>query len=275
MILGSHLSIAKGYRKAGETAVDIGANTFQFFTRNPRGGKAKELDFLDIEALEKIMEEHSFGPLLAHAPYTLNLASGKEDVRIFGKNMMREDLMRMEHLPASLYNFHPGSHVKDGVAVGINRIVTGLNEVVNGNETTTILLETMAGKGSEIGARFEELRSILSELAHPEKYGICLDTCHVYDAGYDLRDNMLGVLEEFDTVLGLERLRAIHLNDSKFGMGSHKDRHAGIGEGKLGLAFLLEILGQESLKKIPFFLETPYDDEGHKREIALLKEHFE
>ncbi|QRN85975.1 deoxyribonuclease IV [Clostridia bacterium] len=275
MILGSHLSIAKGYKKAGETAVDIGANTFQFFTRNPRGGKAKELEPSDLEALKKIMEEHHFGPLLAHAPYTLNLASGKEDVRTFGKNMMREDLLRMEQLPAHLYNFHPGSHVKDGVVVGIERIVRGLNEVVSGRETTTILLETMAGKGSEVGARFEELRSILSELDHPEKFGICLDTCHVYDAGYDLRDNMVGVLEEFDTILGLERLKAIHLNDSKYGMGSHKDRHAGIGEGELGMPFLLDILGHEPFEKIPFFLETPYDDEGHKREIAFLKEHLE
>ena len=275
MILGSHLSIAKGYKKAGETAVDIGANTFQFFTRNPRGGKAKALDMEDIQALRDIMEEHKFGPLLAHAPYTLNLASGKEDVRTFGKNMLRDDLDRMEQLPAHLYNFHPGSHVKDGVAVGVDRIVTALNEVMNGDETTTILLETMAGKGSEVGGNFGELKSILSEVAYPEKFGICMDTCHVYDAGYDIRGNLLEVLDDFDSILGLDKLRAIHLNDSKFGLGSHKDRHAGVGEGELGLDFLLEILGHEPLRDVPFFLETPYDDEGHKREIALLKERME
>lgn len=275
MILGSHLSIAKGYKKAGEIAVDMGANTFQFFTRNPRGGKAKALDMEDIQALRDIMEEHHFGPLLAHAPYTLNLASGKEDVRTFGKNMLRDDLDRMEQLPAYLYNFHPGSHVKDGVAVGVERIVTALNEVMNGDETTTILLETMAGKGSEVGGNFGELKSILSEVAYPEKFGICMDTCHVYDAGYDIRGNLQQVLDEFDSVLGLEKLRAIHLNDSKFGLGSHKDRHAGVGEGELGLDFLLEILGHEPLRDVPFFLETPYDDAGHKREIALLKERME
>jgi deoxyribonuclease-4 len=272
MILGSHLSIAKGYKKAGETAIDIGANTFQFFTRNPRGGKAKDLDLKDIQALRDIMEEHHFGPLLAHAPYTLNLASGKEDVRTFGMNMLRDDLDRMEQLPAHLYNFHPGSHVKDGVEIGIERIVTALNEVMTGDETTTILLETMAGKGSEVGRNFGELKSILSEVAYPEKFGICMDTCHVYDSGYDVRGNLQQVLDEFDRTLGLEKIRAIHLNDSKFGLGSHKDRHAGVGEGELGLDFLLEILDYKAFKDVPFFLETPYDDEGHKREIALLKE---
>jgi deoxyribonuclease-4 len=272
MILGSHLSIAKGYKKAGETAIDIGANTFQFFTRNPRGGKAKDLDLKDIQALRDIMEEHHFGPLLAHAPYTLNLASGKEDVRTFGMNMLRDDLDRMEQLPAYLYNFHPGSHVKDGVEIGVERIVTALNEVMTGDETTTILLETMAGKGSEVGRNFGELKSILSELAYPEKFGICMDTCHVYDSGYDVRGNLQQVLDDFDSALGLEKIRAIHLNDSKFGLGSHKDRHAGVGEGELGLDFLLEILDYEAFKDVPFFLETPYDDEGHKREIALLKE---
>lgn len=272
MILGSHLSIAKGYKKAGETAIDIGANTFQFFTRNPRGGKAKDLDLKDIQDLRDIMEEHHFGPLLAHAPYTLNLASGKEDVRTFGMNMLRDDLDRMEQLPAYLYNFHPGSHVKDGVEIGIERIVTALNEVMTGDETTTILLETMAGKGSEVGRNFGELKSILSEVAYPEKFGICMDTCHVYDSGYDVRGNLQQVLDDFDSILGLEKIRAIHLNDSKFGLGSHKDRHAGVGEGELGLDFLLEILSYEAFQDIPFFLETPYDDEGHKREIALLKE---
>ena len=274
MILGSHLSIAKGFEKAGRVAVGMGANTFQFFTRNPRGGNAKEIDFADIQALQEILGKNQFGPLLAHAPYTLNLASGKEEVRTFGMNMLREDLDRMELLPATLYNFHPGSHVGDGSRVGIQRIVDALNQVMTGKETTTILLETMSGKGSEIGSSFEELRRILDEVAYPEQFGICLDTCHVYDAGYDIRDSMHAVLEEFDRVLGLSRLKAIHLNDSKFGLGSRKDRHAGIGEGTLGLGFMLSLLRYAPFKGIPFFLETPYDDAGHKKEIELIKEHL-
>ncbi len=274
MYLGSHLSIAKGYEKAGQTAVHMGANTFQFFTRNPRGGSAKAIDERDLEALKRTMDAHHFGALLAHAPYTLNLASDKEEVRSFGRDMLREDLARMEVLPAHLYNFHPGSHVSEGIELGIDRIVSALNEVMTGKETTTLLLETMAGKGSEIGSSFEELRLILDRVAYPEKFGICLDTCHVYDAGYDIKDGFDRVLDEFDRIIGLSSLRAIHLNDSQYGLGSHKDRHAGIGEGALGIDTMIRFLTYSPFRHLPFFLETPYDDQGHKREIEVLKEHL-
>lgn len=272
MILGAHLSIAQGFEKAGKIAVDIGANTFQFFTRNPRGGTAKKLSLKDIEALQLIMDGHNFGPLLAHAPYTLNLASNKSHVREFGMEMLRNDLDRMEKLPTRLYNLHPGSHLKDGPVVGIERVCQALNQVMTGEETSTILLETMAGKGSELGASFEELRDIIEGLDYPDHFGVCLDTCHVFDAGYDIKDHFDEVMLIFDKIVGIERIKAIHLNDSMYGLGSHKDRHAGFGEGEIGAPALMNILTYEPFAGLPFFLETPYDDEGHKREISLIKE---
>ncbi|WP_300384119.1 deoxyribonuclease IV [Clostridium sp.] len=269
--IGCHLSTTKGYENMGKEALSIGANTFQFFTRNPRGGKAKAIDIKDIEKLLKIAEENNFAKILAHAPYTLNACSGDERIRNLAKEMMIDDLKRMEFIPNNLYNFHPGSHVKQGVDIGINYIVEMLNEVLTEDQSTTVLLETMAGKGSEVGRTFEEIAEIISRVTLKDKIGVCLDTCHVHDGGYDIVNDLEGVLEEFDKVIGIDRLKAIHLNDSKNPQNSHKDRHETIGEGYLGIDAITRIINHPKLKKLPFFLETPNELEGHKKEIELLK----
>lgn len=269
--IGCHLSTTKGYENMGKEALSIGANTFQFFTRNPRGGKAKAIDVKDIEGLVKIAKENNFTKILAHAPYTLNACSGEERTRELAKEMMKDDLKRMEFMPNNLYNFHPGSHVKQGIEVGINYIVEMLNEVLTEEQSTTVLLETMAGKGSEVGRTFEEIAEIISRVKLKDKMGVCLDTCHVHDGGYDIVNNLDGVLEEFDRIIGLDRLKAIHLNDSKNPQNSHKDRHEKIGEGHLGIEVITRIINHPKLKGLPFFLETPNDLEGHKKEIELLK----
>jgi deoxyribonuclease IV len=269
--IGCHLSTSKGYENMGRDALSIGANTFQFFTRNPRGGKAKAIDIKDIEELLKIMEENNFAKILAHAPYTLNACSADERTRELAKEMMIDDLERMELMPNNLYNFHPGSHVKQGVGIGINYIVDMLNSVLKEEQKTTVLLETMAGKGSEIGRTFEEIAEIISRVELKHKLGVCLDTCHVFDAGYDIANNLDKVLEEFDKIIGLDRLKAVHLNDSKNPFNSHKDRHETIGEGYLGIEAITRIINHPILKNLPFFLETPNELEGHKREIELLR----
>lgn len=272
MHIGSHISIAKGFEKAALETVKMKGNTFQFFTRNPRGGKAKALDRKDIDGLKRIMEEALFGPLLAHAPYTLNMASSKEEVRDFAKRVFREDIARLEQLPCNLYNFHPGSHVKDGVEVGIERIATILNETLTGSESTYILLEGMSGKGTEIGGRFEELAQIISGVKHHERMGVCLDTCHLFSAGYDIVNDLEGVLEDFDRIVGLDRLKAFHLNDSKTPFASHKDRHEKLGHGTIGRTALLNLVNHPKLKHLPFFLETPNELEGYAREIAIIRD---
>jgi len=272
MHIGCHISIAKGYFKAAKESVKIGANTFQFFTRNPRGGKSKALDQNDINKLKDIMDQHNFGPILAHAPYTMNMASNKPEVRDFASMAFREDLERMEHLPCNLYNFHPGSHLKDGIQVGIERIVEILNEVITGNETTYILLEGMSGKGSEVGSKFEELHAIIEGVHHNQMMGVCLDTCHLYSAGYDIVNDLEGVIEEFDTIVGLDRLKAIHLNDSKVPFASNKDRHEKIGQGTIGEEALMKLVHHPKLKHLPFLLETPNELPGYAEEILRIRE---
>jgi len=269
--IGCHLSASKGYLAMGKEAVSIGANTFQFFTRNPRGGKAKDIDEGDVKAFLDFSKENGIDIILAHAPYTLNLCSADKGIREFAKNTMADDLKRMEYTPGNLYNFHPGSHVGQGEDVGIDFIAGALNEVLFSEMTTTVLLETMAGKGSEIGRSFEELRAILDKVELSDKMGVCLDTCHVHDGGYDIVNNLDGVLEEFDKVIGIEKLRAIHINDSMNSLGAHKDRHHKIGEGEIGLSAMTNIINHPKLKELPFFLETPNDIEGYAKEIALLK----
>ncbi len=271
MNIGSHLSASKGYLHMAKEAVSIGANTFQFFTRNPRGGSAKKIDENDIQKFLEYTSEHGFAPILAHAPYTLNACSADEKVRDFAFTAMSDDLLRMEYTPNQMYNFHPGSHVGQGAEKGIELIAGLLNRVLTPQMTTTVLLETMAGKGSEIGRSFEELREIIDKTELSDKLGVCLDTCHVYDAGYDIVNDLDGVLEKFDKVLGLGRLKAIHLNDTKNPFESHKDRHEKIGEGHLGLDAVTRIINHPALKDLPFFLETPNDVDGYAREIALLK----
>lgn len=268
--IGCHLSISKGYENMGNEALKINANTFQFFTRNPRGGKIKELNKEDIDKLLKLMKENNFVKILAHAPYTMNLCSDKEDIREFAKNMMKEDLERMEYLPGNMYNFHPGSHVGQGVEKGIEYIVKALNEVLTENQNTTVLLETMAGKGTEIGRNFEELKTIIDKVKLKDKLGVCLDTCHINDAGYDV-SNIDKVLEEFDKIIGLKYLKAIHLNDSMNERGSHKDRHQKIGKGTIGIENIEKIINNPILKKLPFYLETPNDLDGYAKEIELLR----
>lgn len=269
--IGNHLSSSKGYEAMGKMAVKLGANTFAFFSRNPRGGKAKEIDPADVAAFLKFAEEQNLQKLVAHAPYTLNPCSADPGLREFAKNTFADDLKRMEYTPGNYYNFHPGSHVKQGVEVGIGYIADMLNEVLTSQQSTTVLLETMSGKGSEVGRNFEELRAILDRIELNEKMGVCLDTCHVWDGGYDIVQNLDGVLEEFDRVIGLERLKAIHLNDSLNDKGSHKDRHAKIGEGKIGLEALVRVINHPMLRELPFILETPNDDAGYAAEIAMLK----
>lgn len=273
--IGCHLSTTKGYENMGKEALKIGANTFQYFTRNPRGGKAKDINEKDILALRKLMEENNFAKILAHAPYTLNGCSADESTREFASEMMADDLERLKYLPTSLYNFHPGSHVKQGVDVGINYIVEMLNKVLKPEHNTIVLLETMAGKGTEVGRTFEEIAEIISRVELNEKMGVCLDTCHVYDAGYDIVNDLDGVLEEFDRIIGLDRLHAIHLNDSKNPFKSHKDRHEKIGEGEIGFEAIKRIINHPKLRNIPFFLETPNELDGYAKEIEMLKAAYE
>lgn len=270
--IGAHVSIAKGFKKAAQISVDIGANTFQFFSRNPRGGNAKEFNEKDMAAFQKIREENNFGKLLAHAPYTMNLAAANEDTYEFAKMVIREDVKRMDSIGVEYICFHPGSHVGGGVEEGTRKIIEGLNQAITGDENITVLLETMSGKGTEIGRNFEEIRAIIDGVEHNERMGVCMDTCHIFSAGYDIVNDLDGVLDEFDRVIGLDRLKTIHLNDSMMPFGKNKDRHAGIGEGEIGMKALLEVVNHPKLRDIPFFLETPYDDEGHGREIAMLKE---
>ena len=269
--IGCHLSTSKGFKSMGDTALSIEANTFQFFTRNPRGGKAKDIDKKDIEELLELMKEYNFGKILAHAPYTLNPCSKDESIREFAYKIMEDDLKRMEYLPNNLYNFHPGSHVKQGVDIGINYIIELLNKVIKKEQTTKILLETMSGKGTEIGRNFNEIKAIIDGVNLNEHIGVCLDTCHVFDGGYDIVNNLDNVLDEFDDVIGLDKLCAIHLNDSKNILGSHKDRHEKIGLGNIGLDAIGNIINHEKLKNLPFFLETPNELDGYAKEISLLK----
>lgn len=272
--IGCHLSISNGYEAMGLDALKIDANTFQFFTRNPRGSKAKDIDMNDIEKLKKILKENNFAKILGHAPYTLNICSADERTREFALEIMEDDLKRMEILPNNLYNFHPGSHVKQGVELGIDYIVDALDKILKQNQTTTVLLETMSGKGTEIGRTFEELKSIMDSVLLREKVGVCLDTCHVYDAGYDIVNNLDGVLDEFDKTIGLDKLYAIHLNDSKNPFKSRKDRHETIGNGYIGFDAIVKIINHPKLRDLPFFLETPNDLSGHREEIKLLRQSY-
>lgn len=266
------MSIAKGLAKTAENVVAMEANTMQIFSRNPRGSTYKEYTDQEIDKFQKIRREHGFGPLLAHAPYTMNLASEKEKVYEFACMVIREDVARMDALEIENMVFHPGSHTGIGTEAGIRNIIAGLDQAITGNESITVLLETMSGKGTEIGTRFEELRAIRDGVRHPERIGICLDTCHVLAAGYDIVHDLDGVIREFDRVLGLKHLRAVHLNDSLEDFGSHKDRHAVIGGGKIGLEALLRVMKHPALSGLPFYLETPLDDAGHRQEIQMLKQ---
>lgn len=269
--IGCHLSSSKGFLAMGRQAWKLGADTFQFFTRNPRGSKAKELDSADAAALMALLAERNFAPVIAHAPYTLNLCSAEEKNRTFAREIMADDLRRMEYLPGQLYNFHPGSHVGQGMETGIAYIADALNAILTPEQSTTVLLETMSGKGSEVGGRFEELREILNRVELSDRMGVCLDTCHVSDAGYALAEDLDGVLMEFDRVIGLNRLKAIHLNDSLNPCGAHKDRHARIGEGCIGLEALRRVVNHPALKDLPFCLETPNELPGYAAEIALMR----
>ena len=270
--LGAHLSASKGFVNMYETALSIGANTFQFFTRNPRGGKAKNIDKADIDEFLKLVNANdSFGTVLAHAPYTLNACSVKADVRTFALETFKDDIARMELIPNQLYNFHPGSHVGQGEEKGIEQIAEILNEVIFEDMTTTVLLETMAGKGSEIGKTFEELNEIIKRVEQSDKVGVCLDTCHVHDGGYDIVNSLDEVLEHFDSVIGLDRLKALHLNDSKNPIGAHKDRHEKIGEGYIGINAFEKIVNHPVLSTLPMFLETPNELDGYAKEIEILR----
>lgn len=271
MIIGAHLSASKGYVHMLDEAVSIGANTFQFFTRNPRGGKAKELDLNDVALFNEKSRQCNVNIILAHAPYTLNCCSAKPDIRRFAAETFADDLKRMEATPGMLYNFHPGSHVGQGEEEGIRLVAEALNSVLFEDMTTTVLLETMAGKGTEIGKNFEQLQSIIERVELADKIGVCLDTCHVFDAGYDIVNDLDGVLENFDKVIGLKRLRALHLNDSKNPFASHKDRHEKIGEGTIGKAAFEKIVNNKYLRDLPMYLETPNELSGYKAEIALLR----
>ena len=269
--IGCHLSASDGFLAMGKTALSIGANTFQFFTRNPRGSKAKAIDPADVAAFLALAAENGFGTLVAHAPYTINPCSKDEHTREFARMTLADDLRRMEHIPGNVYNFHPGSHTGQGMETGIGQIAETLNAILTPNIRTTVLLETMSGKGSEVGSRFEELREIIDRVELSDKLGVCLDTCHVSDAGYDIADDPDGVLTEFDRVIGLDRLKAVHVNDSLNPVGSHKDRHARIGEGCLGAEALGRVVRHPALRHLPFCLETPNELPGYAREIALLR----
>ena len=273
--IGCHLSSSKGFAAMGRQALELGADTFQFFTRNPRGSKAKDLDPADAAALVSLLAEHHFAPIIAHAPYTLNLCGAEEANRQFARETMADDLRRLDHIPGQYYNFHPGSHVGQGAEAGIAYIADGLNAILRPDQATTVLLETMAGKGSEVGGRFEEHREILDRVELSEKMGVCLDTCHVSDAGYDLIGDLDGVLTEFDRVIGLDRLKALHLNDSKNPAGARKDRHERIGEGCIGLEALTRVVCHPALRDLPFCLETPNELPGYAAEIALMRRQAE
>lgn len=270
MYIGCHLSIAKGYGDAAKAALNIGANVFQFFSRNPRGSSSKKLDIEDVEEMNRILKENDFGPLLAHAPYIINLASYKPNIYGMAKGILKEDYKKLNELSIPYFTFHPGNHVGKGTEYGIERIVEALNEIITGDEKTMLLLETMAGQGTEIGKTFEELKEIIARVEYEELLGICLDTCHIHAAGYNIVDDLDGVLEEFDRVLGIDRLKAIHLNDNMMDYGSKKDRHAKIGEGTIGIDAIKNIINHPILKEIPFYLETPNELEGYKKEIELL-----
>lgn len=274
LVIGCHLSSSKGYLAMGKTALSIGANTFQFFTRNPRGGKAKAVDPQDAAALMKLAEENNFGPLLAHAPYTMNPCAAEARLLEFAEMVMTEDLQALEYLPGNLYNFHPGSHVKQGAEIGIEKIAAMLNRVLFAGQQTTVLLETMAGKGSEVGRSFEELAAILDKVQLQDKMGVCLDTCHIFDGGYDIVNSLDEVLTSFDKLIGLGRLKAVHLNDSLNTLGSRKDRHACIGAGNIGLEALTAVINHPALKNLPFYLETPNELPGYAAEIKLLRERY-
>lgn len=274
LYIGNHTSSSKGYAAMARQIIKNGGNTFAFFTRNPRGGKAKAIDETDIQNFLALAQENHFGKIVAHAPYTLNACAAKEELRTFARETFADDLRRMEYTLGNYYNFHPGSHVGQGSEIGIQKIAEILNDVLTEKQTTTVLLETMSGKGTEVGRNFEELRKILNLVEKKSKLGICLDTCHVWDGGYDIVHDLDGVLNDFDHIIGLERLKAIHLNDSLNDCGSHKDRHARIGEGKIGMEALVRIIKHPALREIPFILETPNDDSGWTEEIHVLKEAF-
>lgn len=269
--IGCHLSSSKGFKNMGENALKIGANTFQFFTRNPRGSKAKDIDEKDVKEFLELAKANNFCKILAHAPYTLNACSGDEKNRDFAMEIMKDDLNRMEYVPNNLYNFHPGSHVKQGFELGIKYIAYALNSILQEKQTTKVLLETMSGKGTEVGRNFEEIAQIIKNVELKDHVGVCLDTCHIHDAGYDIVNELDKVLEEFDKIIGLDKLCAIHLNDSKNPFESHKDRHETIGNGYIGLDAIANIINHPKLRKLPFFLETPNELEGYKKEIELLK----
>lgn len=269
--IGNHVSSSGGFLAMGKQELSLGGNTFAFFTRNPRGGKAKDIDETDVKKLLALMEEHRFGSLVAHAPYTMNVCAAKDSVREFSVEMLKDDLRRMEYLPGNYYNFHPGSHVGQGAEKGIELIADALNTAITPKQTTTVLLETMAGKGSEVGRSFEELKAIIDRVDYPDKVGVCFDTCHTWDAGYDIVNDFDSVLSEFDKIIGLDKLCALHFNDSMNIRESHKDRHQKIGEGEIGLDALKNIACHPLLQGKPFILETPNEDEGYKKEIALIK----
>ena len=275
LYIGNHTTSSKGYTAMAKQMIANGGNTFAFFTRNPRGGRAKAINEKDIQQFLTLAKEHHFGKIVAHAPYTMNACAAREELRDFARETFRDDLRRMEYTPGNYYNFHPGSHVGQGAETGIRKIAEILNDVLTDDQSTTVLLETMSGKGSEMGRNFQEIRSILDLVEHKEKMGVCLDTCHVWDGGYDIVHDLDGVLDEFDQIIGLSKLKAVHLNDSLNDLGSHKDRHARIGEGKIGLEALINVIRHPALKGIPFILETPNDDEGWTKEIFLLRDAYE
>ena len=274
LTIGCHLSSSAGFYHMGKEAIEIGANTFQFFTRNPRGSKAKSIDQKDVERFHVFSRENGIERILAHAPYTLNACSKDPHVREFALETMADDLVRMEYVPGNCYNFHPGSHVGQGAEEGIRLIADTLNQILKPEQTTTVLLETMSGKGSEVGKSFEEIRAILDRVELQEHMGVCLDTCHVYDAGYDIVNDLDGVLEQFDRTIGLSRLRAIHLNDSKNPFASHKDRHEKIGQGSIGTEAMIRIINHPALQGIPVYLETPNELEGYAEEIRFLRDNY-
>lgn len=274
LYIGCHLSSSKGYQAMGKQAVDIDANTFAFFTRNPRGGSAKAIDMDDIKRFLEISDEKGFGKLVAHAPYTMNACAADENIRRFAREAMADDLKRMEATPGNYYNFHPGSHVKQGADVGIELISKQLNDVLTEEQSTIVLLETMAGKGSEVGRNFGELREIIDRTQLKSKLGVCFDTCHVWDGGYDIVNDLDGVLEEFDRIIGIDMLKAIHLNDSMNPCGAHKDRHAKIGEGHIGADALINVINHPKLRGLPVILETPNDIDGYAKEIKFLRENY-
>ncbi|MBV1757810.1 MAG: deoxyribonuclease IV [Dethiosulfatibacter sp.] len=270
--IGAHLSIAKGFTVEAQTAVDIGSNTFQYFPRNPRGGAIKKLDDDDVKSFFEIVKNNNLRNILSHAPYTYNLSSIKEEVRRFAKDAFREDLERLEFLPVNLYNFHPGSHTGNGIDLGIEYIVGILNDIITDDITSTVLLETMSGKGREIGSTFEEVARIIDGVKQKDKLGVCMDSCHIFSAGYDIINDLDGVLEKFDRIIGLDKLKGIHLNDSMKPFSENKDRHAGLGEGLIGLEPLIKLITHPKLKRLPFYLETPFEVEGHEKEIKMIKE---